>query len=100
MVNHIIFDMLCKTIVCLPTKCCIAPPDTCGELLELDKVFHSLMVFVHTKLFGFGFGFSFRVESTKIGFKFLDEEFEVRKPDGIVSAQKCRLKQSNASPFK
>jgi len=29
------------------------------------------------KLFEFSFGFSFRVESTKIGFEFLDEEFEV-----------------------
>jgi len=48
-------------------------PDTCGKLLELDKVFSSLMVFMHTKLFEFGFGFSFGVESTKIGFEFLNE---------------------------
>jgi len=58
-------------------KCCITPPDTCSKLLELDKVFCSLMVFMHMKLFEFSFSFSFRVKSTKIGFKFLDEEFKV-----------------------
>ena len=49
------------------------------------------MVFMHMKLFKFGFGFSFGVESTEIGFKFLNEEFEVQKPDGIINAQECRL---------
>jgi len=63
----------------------------CGELLELDKVFHSLMVFMHAKLFKFGFGFSFRVESTKIG---SSSSMRVQSPraDRIVNAQECRFK--------
>ena len=92
MMNHIIFDMFHETIVCLLVECSVAPHDTCGKLLELDKVFSSLMVFMHMKLFEFGFSFSFRVESTEIGFEFLDEEFEVQEPDGIVNAQECRFK--------
>jgi len=63
----------------------------CGELLELDEVFHSLMVFMHTKLFELGFSFSFGVKSTEIGFEFLDEEFEFQKPDGIVNSQERRF---------
>jgi len=49
----------------------------CGKLLELDEVLHSLMVFMHMELFKFSFSFSFGVESAKIGFKFLNEEFKV-----------------------
>jgi len=66
-VNHIIFEYALLDHCMLAMKCCVTPPDTCGELLELDKVFHSLMVLVHMKkLFEFGFGFSFGVESTKL----------------------------------
>jgi len=76
-VNHIIFDTFHKTFVCLLMECCIAPPDTCGKLLEHDEVFHSLMMIVHTKFFEFSFGFSFRVKSAEVGIEFLDEEFKV-----------------------
>jgi len=89
--NHIIFDMFHKTIAFLLTECCVTPPDMCGKLLELDEALHSLMVFMHVKLFEFGFGFSFRVESAKVGFEFLNEEFKVQKPDGISSIQECRF---------
>ena len=75
--NHIIFDTFHETIVCLPMEYCIAPPDTCGKLLELDEILHSLMVFMHMKLFGLGFGFSFGIKSSEIGFEFLDEQFKV-----------------------
>ena len=75
----------------MPMECCIILPDTCGELLELDEVFHSLMVLMHMKLFKFGFRFSFGVKSAEIGFEFLDEEFKVQKPDRIGNIQECRF---------
>ena len=98
--NHIIFDTFHETIVCLPAECCNAPPDTCDELLELDEILHSLMVFVHMKLLKFGFGFSFRVQIAKVGFSSSMKILKSKSQMGLLMFRSAGSKQSNASPFR
>ena len=57
------------------------------------------MILVHIKLFEFGFGFSFGIESAKDGFEFLNEEFEVQEPDGIINAQEFRFEKILCKSF-
>ena len=87
MVDHFILDPFGEAIVCLPEECCLAPVDTGRELRELDEVFCSLMIFLHTKSFEFCFGFPNGVKSAKVGFQFVAEKVEVGAPCGLDGVQ-------------
>ena len=85
-VDHFVLDPLGEAIVSLLEECCFSPVDTGRELHELDEVFHSLMILLHTKSFEFCFGFPNGVKSAKVGFQFFTEKVKVGAPcrlDGI-----------------
>ena len=86
-VDHFVLDPFGKAIVGLPEECCLAPVDVGLELHELGEVFHSLMIFLHTKSFEFCFGFPNGVESAEVGFQFLTKKVEVRAPCGLNGFQ-------------
>ena len=92
MVDHFVLDLLGEAIVSLPEECCLASVDTGRELCELDEVFRSLMIFLHTKSFEFCFSFPNGVESAKVGFQFLTEKVEVGAPCGLNGIQESRFK--------
>ena len=75
--DHIVLDPFCETIICLPKECSFAPMDACCELGELDKIFSSLVVLLHMESFKLRFSFSYCVIGTEVQFEFLDEEGEV-----------------------
>ena len=70
-------QMVLLLTVHLPEKCCFAPIDTGQELCELDEVFCSLMVLLHTKSFECCLGFSDGIESAEVGFQFFTKKVEV-----------------------
>ena len=78
MMDHFIFDLFCKTIICLPKECSFAPLDMCCKLGKPDEVFSSLVVPLHMESFKLGLGFTHGVVGTKVQFEFLDEKSEVR----------------------
>ena len=84
MVDHIIFDMFGESVVSLSSECYFAPLDSSSELLKFNEILHSLMIFMHAKCFEFRFGFAFRIEISKVVFKFCDEKAKIRKPDGVM----------------
>ena len=77
MMDHVVFDPFCETIICLPKECSFAPLDACCKLGKLDKIFSSLMILLQTESFKLGFSFSYRIIGTKVQFKFLDKKSEV-----------------------
>ena len=86
-VDHFVLDPFGEAIVSLPEECCFAPVDTGRELRELDEVFRSLMILLHTKSFEFCFGFPYGVESAEVGFQFFTEKVEVGAPCGLNGIQ-------------
>ena len=78
MMDHVVFDPFCKTLIHLLKECSFTPLDAYCELSKLDKVCNSLMVLLHTESFRLSFGFSYGVIGTEVQFKFLDEKSEVR----------------------
>jgi len=75
--DHIILDHFCETIIHLPKECSFAPMDVCCKLGELDKIFSSLVVLLHTESFKLRFGFSYWVVGTEVRFEFLDKKSKV-----------------------
>jgi len=57
------------------------------------------MIFIHVKCFKFHFHFAFGIKSSKVVFKFHDEEIEIQEPDGVVQVQKCRFKTIQCDPL-
>ena len=77
MMDHVVFDPFCETIICLLKECSFAPLDMCCKLGKLEKVFSSLMVLLHLESFKLGFGFSYGVIGTEVQFELLDEKSKV-----------------------
>ena len=86
-VDHFVLDLFGEAIISLPEECCLTPVDMGRELRELDEVFRSLMIFLHTKSFEFCFGFPNGVKSAKVGFQFFTEKVEVGALCGLNGIQ-------------
>ena len=61
MMVHVVFVPFCETIIHLPKERSFTPLDTSCELSELDKVFSSLVVLLHTESFKLSFGFAYGI---------------------------------------
>jgi len=57
------------------------------------------MIFMHVKCLDFCFCFAFGIKSSKVVFKFHDEEIEIWEPDGVVQVQKCGFKTIKCNPL-
>ena len=64
--DHIVFDPFCETIIRLPKERSFAPLDVCCKLSEPNEVFSGLVILLHMESFKFCFGFTYRIVGTEV----------------------------------